>query len=119
MKYHKIYHNKKAKNEDERETMLLEKVGTQKEEKMIYKLIQDLLSCPTHLCGIITPKKVVEKKKSKKKHSSCMYDDFDTHLIGTHLKTQESNMPGKINGLYPYIFTEKTPGFLCFQIPYL
>ena len=37
-----------------------------------------------------------------------MHDDFHVHLVGTNLKTQESNMHGKLKGLYPYIYTEET-----------
>ena len=57
---------------------------------MISKLISDLLSCPTHFCGILAAKKfvVVEKEKSKKKLPSCMYYDFHAHLFETDLKTQ-------------------------------
>ena len=66
---------------------------------MISKLIPDLLSCPTHLHGILSPKNIVENEKSKKKLPSCMYDDFHAHLVETNLKTDESNMHGKYKKL--------------------
>ena len=60
VKYHKIHHTKKAKAEDEGETILPEKESEQKKKKkMISNLIPNLLSCPTHLHLIIAPKKIV------------------------------------------------------------
>ena len=56
------------------------------EEKMISKLIPDLLTHPKHSCSILAPKKVVVKDKDKKKHPSCIYNDFHVHLVGTNLK---------------------------------
>ena len=74
---------------------------------MISKHIPDLPSSPMHLCYILASKKVVEKHKSKKRHSSHMYDDFHSHLVGTNSNTQEPNMHGKVKGIYPYIYTEE------------
>ena len=75
---------------------------------MISKLIPDLLSCPTHLFGILALKKVIQKDKIKKKRSSHMYDDFHAHLVGTTIKAQETNMHGELKGFHPYIYTEET-----------
>ena len=59
-------------------------------------------------CGILAPKKVAGKDKSKKKLPSHMFDDFHAILIGTNLKTQESNMHGKLKEIFPFIDTEET-----------
>ena len=108
VKYHKIYHTKKAKSEYEREMILTGKELKQKKKKrMISNLISNLLSSPTHLCGILAPKKVVEKDKSRKKLPSCMFDDFHTHFVETNLKTKESNMHEKLTMHFPGIFTEE------------
>ena len=101
VKYHKIHHTKKTKIEDEGETILPGKELEQKKKRiMISKLIPDLLSCPTHLCGIL-----------EKKRPSCMYNDFHAHLVETHLKTQEStmheNFKEKLNRHFPYILKEE------------
>ena len=73
-KYHKIYYTKKVNSDDEGEKILPGKESEhEKKKRIIFKLIPDLLSCPIHHHGILTPKKVVEKDKSKKNHSSpCM-----------------------------------------------
>ena len=69
VKYIKIYHTKKQSLiMKERQLFLKMSWNTKKKKRMISNLIPDLLSCPTHLHGILAPKKVVEKDKSKKKH---------------------------------------------------
>ena len=45
-KYHKIYHAKKAKSDEEEEIILPWKQLEQKKKRMISKLIQDLLHAP-------------------------------------------------------------------------
>ena len=37
-----------------------------------------------------------------------MYDYFHAHLVGINLKTQESNMFGKLKELFPFIKTGET-----------
>ena len=83
-------------------------VGTQNKKRMISEFIPYLYSCPTHLFGLLAPKKMIEKDKSKKKIPSYIHDDFHVHSVGTNSKTQQSNMHQKLKGLYPYIYTEKT-----------
>ena len=107
-KYHKIYHTKKAKIEDEGETILPGKKLEQKKKRVISKPIKDLLLCCTHIFGIIPPKKVVEKKKIEKKFLSHIYDDFCAHLVETNLKMQVSNMHVKFMMCFPNILTKKT-----------
>ena len=75
---------------------------------MITKLIPYLFSCPTHLLGILNPKKVVEKDNNKKKHPFHINYDFHAHLVGTNLNTQESNMFGKMMQLLPFIYAKET-----------
>ena len=62
VKYNKIYYTKKVKFEDKGETICPGKMLEQKKKKiLISKLIPDLLSCPTHLHGILALKKFAEK----------------------------------------------------------
>ena len=65
-------------------------------KKLISKLIQDLISCPKYLCGIL----------AHNTHLTCMVTFM--HISQTNLKTQELNMHGKLKRLYPYIYTEET-----------
>ena len=103
VKYHKFIMPKKQS------LMMKERqLEHKKKKRMIFILIPDLLSCPTHLCGILAPKKVVEKDKSKKKLPSCIYHDFHAHLVGTNLKTQESDMYEKMKQLLPFIYIKET-----------
>ena len=88
VKYHKILHTKKAKFDDEGETILPRKELEHKNKnRLISKLIPDLLLYPTHLCHILAPKKIFQQDKSKKKHPSCIFDDFNAHLVWTNLNT--------------------------------
>ena len=64
--HHNIHHTTETKFDDGGETSLQGRVRTQKIIRKISKLIQDLFSCPTHFCGIIAPKKLFDKEKSKK-----------------------------------------------------
>ena len=82
---------------------------------MISKIIPDLLSCPTHISGILAPKKVVEEDKNKKNfHPSCMIDFM--HTCWDQYETQVWNIYGKLKGLYPYIYKEETYILLSLQI---
>ena len=80
MKYHKIYHAKKAKTDDEEETVLPGiELEQKKKKRMTSKLIPNLLSCPTHLCGILVPKNVVKRRKVKRNsHPACMMASMHT-----------------------------------------
>ena len=64
-----------------------------------------MFSCPTQ--SILAPKKVDEKDKSKKETLSCMYDYFYAHLVVINLKTQASNMHGKMKQQLPFIYTDE------------
>ena len=87
VKHHTIYHTKKAISDDEEDKIFPGKELEHKTKKRrISKLIPDLLSCLTHLCGILAPKKVVKKDKCKKKLPSFTCDAFHAHLVGTDLK---------------------------------
>ena len=49
VKYHEMYHTKKAKTEDEGEMILPAKESEQKKKRrMISKLVPNLVSCPTN-----------------------------------------------------------------------
>ena len=53
VKYNKIYHTKKMRTENDRETMHHRKeLERKKKKRKISKLIPYLLSCPKHACGI-------------------------------------------------------------------
>ena len=82
VKYHKIYHTKRAMFDNEVETILPGKELEHKRKKrMISKLIPDLLLFPTHLCGILAPKRLSKKIEVKRiTYFKCMVTFICTKL---------------------------------------
>ena len=59
----------------------------------------------SHIFHQILALKIVQNEKKKTKLPPCMYDNFHAHLVETYLKTQESNMHGKLTVHFPDIIT--------------